>query len=229
MFVFACCPTLSAQEVLIQWTGVVRDELLEPIPYAHIIVQKDWRGTVSDANGMFTIITFPRDTLLISCLGYKPRKIPVPDRSNADSKHYIQDIILDEDPIMLSELVVLPWKTYREFKEAFMSLNVPEDDLVRAYHNIAVMHEQIFNAIANRPASPSANFRDMTLARTNRMMTLGHMYPTYAVANPLAWARFFQALRDGEFRQRENASSESRPMVEEYNRQQNQNQIQNQD
>jgi len=214
----AFCQAAPAQEILIQWTGVVRNELLEPIPYAHIIVQKDWRGTASDANGMFTIITYPRDTLLISCIGYKPRKIPVPNRTYSDSRHYIMDIILDEDPITLSELVIFPWKTYKEFKDAFMALNLPEDDLVRAYNNIAVMHEQIYNAIANRPQSASANFRDLTAARTNRMMTLGHMYPTYAITNPLAWARFFQALRDGEFRQRENAPVERRTMVEEYNK-----------
>ena len=192
---------------------------MEPLPFAHIIVQKDWRGTVSDPQGMFTIITYPRDTLLISCLGYKPLKMPVPNITYSDSKHYIKDIIMEEDPIMLSDVVIFPWKTYKEFKDAFMALNLPEDDLMRAYHNIAIMQDQIYNAIANRPASAAANFRDLTAARTNRMMTLGHMYPTYAITNPLAWARFFQALRDGEFRQRENTSSDRRPtMIEEYNR-----------
>ena len=219
VFVFSGWQMLSAQEILIQWTGVVRNELLQPIPYVHIIVQKDFRGTASDPQGMFTIITFPRDTLLVSCMGYKPRKIPVPNISYSDSKHYIKDIILEEDAIMLSDVVIFPWKTYKEFKDAFMALNLPEDDLQRAYHNIAVMQEQIYSAIANRPASPSANFRDMTTARTNRMMTYGHMYPTYAITNPLAWARFFQALRDGEFQKKENTSSDRKPtVIEEINK-----------
>ena len=218
IFVFFGWQTLLAQEILIQWTGVIRNELLEPIPYAHVIVQKDWRATASDQQGMFTIITYPRDTLLVSCIGYKPRKIPVPNFSYLDSKHYIKDIILEEDIYTLSDVVVFPWKTYKEFKDAFMALNLPEDDLQRAYHNIAVMQEQIHSAIANRPASASANFRDLTNARTNRMMTYGHMYPTYAITNPLAWARFFQALRDGEFQKKDNTSSERRPsMIEEIN------------
>jgi hypothetical protein len=204
-----------AQEVLIQWTGVVRDELLQPIPYAHVIVHKDFRSTVSDPQGRFTIISFPRDTLLISCVGYKLLKVPVPNVSYEDSKHYIKDIIMEEDTIMLSEVTIFPWKTYREFKDAFMALELPEDDLIRAYHNIAVLQEQIYNAISNRSASPTANFRDMMNRRTNRMMTYGHMYPTYAITNPIAWAQFFQALRNGEFRKRENTGATKPPSVVE--------------
>ena len=209
---------MSAQEILVQWTGVVRNELLQPIPYAHILVKKDFRGTVSDPSGMFTIITFPRDTLLVSCMGYKPRKIPVPNISYDESKHYLKDIILEDDVYTLSEVVIYPWKTYKEFKDAFIALQLPEDDLIRAYHNIAIVQEQIYNAISNRPASASANFRDLMNARTNRMMTYGHMYPTYQITNPIAWAQFFQALRNGEFNKKENtAPARKTSTFEEYN------------
>jgi len=209
---------VSAQEVLIQWTGVVQNDLFQPIPFAHIIVQRDFRGTVSDPQGKFTIITYPRDTLIVSYVGYKLLKIPVPNFSNEDSKHYYKDIILTEDTLMLRELVVFPWRTYREFKEAFLALELPDDDLRRAYHNIAVLQEQIYNASFNRSASPSANFRDMMNSRTNRMVTYGHMYPTYAITNPIAWAQFFQALRNGEFRKKEEPAPARKPsVVDEFN------------
>ena len=205
--------SLSAQEILIQWTGVVRNDLLQPVPFAHIIVQRDFRGTVSDPHGMFTIITYPHDTLLISSVGYKSVKIPVPNFTNDDPKHYIKDIVLEEDAIMLSELVIFPWRTYREFREAFMALELHEDDLIRAYRNITMMQEQIYNAIANRQASPNANFRDAINNRTNRMMTYGHMFPTYTISNPMAWAQFFHALQSGDFRRREDGNNERRPTV----------------
>ena len=196
-----------------QWTGVVRNDLLQPLPFAHIIVQKDLRGTVSDPQGMFTIITYPRDTLLVSCVGYKLARIPVPNVSYENSKHYIKDIILVEDTITLRELVILPWRTYREFKEAFMALELPEDDLQRAYRNIAILQEQVYNYIQNRPQSPTANFRDAMNSRTSRMMTYGHMYPTYSITNPFAWAQFFQALQNGEFRRRENSDNDNSPSI----------------
>ena len=218
VLLFAGCQTLSAQEVLVQWTGVVRNELLAPIPFAHVIVQKDFRGVVSDPQGMFTIITYPRDTLYVSCVGFKTRKIPVPNLMYEDSKHYIKDIIMEEDTIMLSEVVIFPWRTYKEFKDAFMAIDLPEDDLQRAYRNIAIMQEQIFNAMSNRPASPTANFRDVMASRHNRMMTYGHMYPTYSITNPIAWAQFFQALRNGEFKKKENSGSTKKTsVVEEIN------------
>ena len=214
VFLLAGLQALYAQEILIQWTGVVRDELSQPIPYAHIISQKDWRGTASNAQGRFTIITYPSDTLLVSFLGYKPVKIPVPNFTQGDSRHYIMDIIMEEDPIMLSELVILPWRTYGEFREAFKALELPEDDLQRAYRNIAVLQQQIHSAIYSRRQSPNANFRDVMNTRTNRMMTYGHMYPTYQITNPFAWARFFQALQNGEFRQQDDSSSD-RSVIQE--------------
>ena len=221
VLVFPWWLTSSAQEILVQWTGVVRNELLQPIPFAHILVQRDYRGAVSDPNGMFTIITFPRDTLIVSCMGYKLRKIPVPSLSYEDSKHYIKDIIMEEDVFALSEVVIFPWRTYREFKDAFITLDLPEDDLQRAYRNISVLQEQIYNSMVNRSASPTANFRDAMNSRTNRMMTYGHMYPTYSITNPLAWAQFFQALRNGEFRKRENTGSANTPSVIEEIRKEN--------
>ena len=210
--------TLSAQELLVQWTGIVKNELLQPIPFAYIYLQKDYRTTMSNQQGMFTITTFPRDTLFVSCLGYKPVKIAVPNFSHDDSRHYIRDIILEEDPIVLSELVILPWRTYSEFKEAFMALELPEDDLQRAYRNIAVLQDQIYNAIYNRSVSPNANFRDMMNNRASRMMTYGHMYPTYPITNPLAWAQFFQALRNGDFRRTDDNNTGRQPsVIDEYN------------
>ena len=214
-FTFVGLQASYAQEILIQWTGVVRNELLEPIPFAHVIDLKDFRGIVSDPKGMFTIITYPNDTLYVSCVGYKTRRIPVPNISSGDSKHYIKDIIMEEDTIMLSEVVIFPWKTYKEFKDAFMAVELPEDDLQRAYRNIAVLQEQIYSAMINRQATPTTNFRDVMANRHNRMMTYGHMYPTYSITNPIAWAQFFQALRDGEFKKKENNNSTKKTSVVE--------------
>ncbi|MDR0814553.1 MAG: carboxypeptidase-like regulatory domain-containing protein [Bacteroidales bacterium] len=208
---------LSAQEILLQWTGVIRNDLLEPVPYVHILVKSDYRGAISDPHGMFTITAHASDTLLISCVGYKLRQVIVPKTSGNDTKHYIKDIILEPDTIMLSEVVIFPWKSYKEFKDAFMALELPEDEMQRAYRNIAIIQEQIYNAIANRPASPTANFRDVMSAQHNRMSNYGHMYPTYMITNPLAWANFFKAIRDGDFKKKDTKDQQSKPsVVDEY-------------
>jgi hypothetical protein len=207
---------LNAQEILLQWTGVVRNDLLDAVPFAHILIKKTFRGTVSDDEGMFTLIVHPGDTLLVSCVGYKTGKIAVPRITNTAPKHYVKDIILETDTIKLSEVVIFPWKTYKEFKDAFIALDLPEDDLQRAYRNIAVIQEQIYSAIANRPASPTSNFRDVMAARNNRVMNYGHMYPTYMITNPLAWANFFKALRDGQFKKKDNTREQRPDQVEDY-------------
>lgn len=142
-------------------------------------------------------------------------KVPVPSAPN--SQHYIKDIIMQTDTIMLSEVVIVPWKTYTEFKEAFLALELPEDDLLRAYRNIAIMQAQMQNVIANRPASPTSNFRDFNNSRYNQMMAYGNVLPTYSITNPFAWAQFFQALRNGDFKKKEDKPDDT-SVLDEYNR-----------
>ena len=211
-FFLSLSSSLFAQEILIQWTGVVRTESLEPISHVHIIAQRDFRPAVSDLDGVFTIITYPSDTLFVSSIGFVPLKIPVPAFTTEDSRHYYKDIILEEDVVMLRDLVILPWRTYREFREAVLALDLPEDDLIRAYRNINILQTHISNAIANRQASPNANFREFNNSRVTRMMNYGHIVPIYSITNPIAWAQFFRALQNGEFRRRDDdGGSENSP------------------
>lgn len=213
---------LQAQEILIQWTGSVRDELLNPVPFAHIIEKKDYRGTIADPEGRFTIIAYPNDTLYITSIGFKPKTVITPNVQETDSKHILQDIFLQEDTVFLSEVVIFPWKTYNEFKEAFLALDMPEDDLKRAYSNINLIQSQMAQNILSRQTSPTASFRDMMAARNNKLMNMGHILPTYSITNPLAWAQFFMALKNGEFKKKyQPASSKTSSLVEIINSEQN--------
>lgn len=49
----------------------------EAIPYANIINQRIRGGTMTDANGMFSLQADPTDTLTFKSLGYKELKVPV--------------------------------------------------------------------------------------------------------------------------------------------------------
>ena len=91
-------------------TGLVIDATGEPVIGAAVaVVQNASAGTITDANGRFTLHGLADDALLhISCLGYASRDVPL----SAGRKDYT--IVLQTDAALLDELVVVGYATQRK-------------------------------------------------------------------------------------------------------------------
>jgi len=178
----------------IQFSGFVMNEESEPLPYVHIISMQTRRGTISDRNGIFSIITEPQDTIIFSSVGYKLTYFELP--TLILDYHYTHDVIMERDTILLEEVIVFPWPTYEEFKEAFLSLELPEDDYDFAIRNLAIIQAQIEG---NEIPSPGVAYKQVMEKQLLQNYTYGQ-YPINNLLNPLAWARFFDALKRGKLR-----------------------------
>ena len=177
----------------IQISGIIRDEFKNPLPFSHIIVINAGKGTIADRRGRFSFIVYPNDTLVFSSLGYVRKQEIVPD--NLDAVHYSLDIQLPRDTFEIKEVTVFPWATYEEFKEAFIALDLPEDDYDRAIANIALI--QTWMELEGMPVDPAASFRVAMQQHYNRNMYAGQ--PPNNLLNPFSWAKFIEAIREGKF------------------------------
>ena len=185
----------SAQErELLQLSGMVFNENSEPVKYAHIVSKTTHRGTITDTTGLFTIITHKNDTILFSCMGYKPTYYVVPQK--LDNFYYTIDVVMEHDTIMLEEVIILPWKTYEEFKEAFLSLRIPEGDYEHALRNIAIIQIQI--KYDDTPY-PGVAYKQAMNQQIQKSITYGQ-YPVNNLLNPMAWAKFFNELKKGKLK-----------------------------
>jgi hypothetical protein len=108
--------------------------------------------------------------------------------------------ILLTDTIMLREAVIYPWPTKEQFKEAFLSLRVPDDDLERAKHNLK--QEKMVYIAQNMGMDGSMNFKNQMMNQQSRIYYAGQV-PTGNWLNPLAWAKFIQAWQNGDFKKKE--------------------------
>lgn len=183
-------------EELVQFSGMVRDLQHRPLPHVNIIILNERRGTTSDRRGMFSFVVRPNDTILFSHMGHKGTMHVIPD--SLGGQQYPADIFMVSDTFQLAEVRIYPWKTYQEFKEAFLALELPDDDEQRAYHNIALIKTQI--KVNDFGASPNINFREVMKQQYNQLYTAGQ-YPYYTIFDPMRWARFFESLRRGDFKQ----------------------------
>jgi hypothetical protein len=200
---FFCCFLFSysgygqeKEDNYIQFSGVVVDgEDLMPIPFTAIIIKNTHRGTVSDYYGFFSIVARKNDTIEFSYLGYKKAQFVIPDSLEESRYSLIQ--MMFSDTILLKETVIYPWPTKEQFKEAFLSLRIPDDDMERARKNLN--YASIREAARNMPMDGSMNYKWQMQQQQNRLYFAGQ-FPQNNLLNPIAWARFIEAWKNGEFK-----------------------------
>jgi hypothetical protein len=189
---------------LVQFSGVVvAGDSLDPIPFTSIMVRNSYHGTVSDVYGFFSFVARMKDTIEFSAIGFRRGIFIIPDTITDYRCSLIQ--ILRQDTIRLPEVTVFPWPTKEQFKDAFINLHVPNDDLARAQRNLN--KNELNYLSSNMKMDGSMNFRNAMYEQQSRLYYAGQV-PTSNWLNPIAWARFVQAWQNGEFKKKKNEQPE---------------------
>lgn len=184
------------EEKLIQFSGVVvRSDSLTPIPFTHVVIESEKRGTVADANGYFSIVAQTNDTILFSSIGFKTNTFIIPD--SLDKSNYSLIHTMEQDTVETGEMVVHPWPSKEEFKQAFMNADVPTDDIERARQNLA--QAEMKERMENMDMDGSMNYKYQMQQYSNKVYHAGQA-PPISILNPSAWAEFIKAWREGRFK-----------------------------
>jgi hypothetical protein len=96
MLMFASV-TLAQERVV---TGTVVDETGAGMPGVNVLVKGTPQGTVTSAQGTFSISVPQNATLVFTFVGYKTTEVPVADRTTID-------LALEQDATSLDEVVVI--------------------------------------------------------------------------------------------------------------------------
>ena len=204
-FLVLACFTLNvlwAQEEdanLIQFSGVVVTmDSLSPVPFATIMVQNTSRGTVSDYYGYFSFVAQANDTLIFSSVGFKDSDFVVPDDLEGNRYSLIHSML--QDTVELDEVEIYPWPTPAQFKEAFLALDLPDDDIEIMRRNLSA--DLMAEKAAAMPMNGSLNFKFENQQRANQLYFAGQYRPNNLL-NPIAWAQFIQAWKRGDFKKKD--------------------------
>jgi len=185
---------LSAQggeRKYIQIDGMTADERGYIVPDVSIYSKHLRRGAASDHRGIFSIISSPGDTVFFSAIGFKPTLLTIPATATGD--HYITDVIMVTDTIQIGEVLVLPWRTYSEFKRAVLE-NKPTDPLMdNLAYNLAMVQQQIWSDMS--PTSGEA-YRFTMQQMSDNLYTRGQL-PANNLLNPFAWQKFVKGVKEG--------------------------------
>lgn|SRR5574343_115481 len=187
----------SINDKYIQLSGVVvDDDSLRGIPFVSV-----YRGTkpvaVSDVNGFFTLVVKPGDEINFTSLNHKPASYKLEDTLSLRHYYIIQRLL--KDTITLANVEVYPWPSKEEFKKAFLDLNLSETDYDRAAKNLD-RGEYTYNE-RNLKLDPQANYRMAMQQYLTKVYSTGQ-YPVNNLLNPIAWAQFIDAWRQGKFKKK---------------------------
>jgi hypothetical protein len=188
----------ASKPQIIHLTGRTVTENNEPVPYVHILMVNKGLAGASDLQGNFNFPAEVNDTIIFRAIGYKYLAYVVRDTFSV--KYPFIPIQLFQDTIQLRELVIKPWQgNYERFKQAFLAYELPTTDLDRAIKNLNMMDLKAM--LINAPATPTMAFRNTMKTYNDRLYWAGQL-PPVNITNPLAWAQFFKALKNGDFKKK---------------------------
>lgn len=187
------------EATLIQFSGViVEGDSLKPVPFTNIIIKGSKRGTVSDYFGYFSFVAQEKDIIEFSAVGYKKASFTIPD-SLTDNKYSLIQV-LRKDTLTLKETVIYPWPTKEQFKEAFLNLAIPDDDLERAKKNLARAEMKERYEAIGMDGTMNQKYR---MEQFNSRLYYAGQLPPNNLLNPIAWSKFIRAWQNGDFKRKE--------------------------
>lgn len=189
---------------LVQFSGVVvTADSLRPVPFANITVVKTGKGTSSDYWGFFSIVVHKNDLIAFSAVGYKSGLFRIPDTLTLNRYSLIQ--VMSSDTIMLTETVIYPWPSKEQFRHAFLTLKIPDDDIEIARRNLAYMEMREIYGRNYDPErygfTPGQSYHNYMSAQADKLYYRGQTMPNNLL-NPIAWAKFIQAWKRGDFKKK---------------------------
>jgi len=193
---FVAFGVAAQQTHYVQMSGMVLsfDTSRSPIPYATVFNRSLGIGGYTNMDGFYTLVVRAGDSIVVQSLGYGGASIVVPQ---IDDDIWLYTILLEPRAYLLQETVVYPWGTRDQFRQAFVYMNIPDDDLERARKNLDPNEMQ-------RMASMLAQDGQATTQTVLRNYQNSYYYkgqiPQYNIFSPLAWAQFFSDLKQGKYK-----------------------------
>lgn len=197
-----CSQTLIAQttikDSIVQLFGVVMTaDSLRAIPSASVIVVNKGRGTITNSDGVFSIVVYKGDKITFSSVGFKDKTIEIPTNLKENQYSVIQ--LLINDTIYLPATILRARPTREQFERDFVNTNVPDDMYEIARQNTDEAKRRIL--IASLPADGREAVNYQLRQQSNKYYYAGQLPPNNLL-NPLAWADFIKSWKRGDFKKK---------------------------
>ncbi len=190
------------QQVIIFSGLIVQGDSAYGIPNAHIYIPKVGRGTVSDSWGSFRMPVLAGDTVEISVMGFGTQEIVIP---NTKHKSYSVLINMKEETVYMPEVVVFPYATPEEFKEAVLAVELPNDQSEILHKNLN--SNKIRAMASSLPMSANMSHRYFMQQQIGAIANKNSA-TSIPLLNPFAWYEFIKSLKKNKEKKKKKSYSQ---------------------
>jgi len=189
----------TVKDSVVQLYGIVMTaDSLVGIPAVSVTIKGSNRGTMTNNQGVFSIVVLKGDVIEFTHVSYKHKAATVP--ANLSGNQYSVVQLMVEDTAYLPVTIIKPRPSPEQFARDFANSKVPTDDIEIARQN---------NSAAKRRAlmqsTPGDGGEAMTIQMRNiatRASYTGQI-PPMNIFNPAAWSEFIQAWKRGDFKNKQ--------------------------
>ncbi|HYJ37647.1 MAG TPA: carboxypeptidase-like regulatory domain-containing protein [Chitinophagaceae bacterium] len=186
------------KDSVVQLYGIVMTaDSLQGIPAVSVVVKGQNRGTITNDQGVFSIVVMKGDQVEFTSIGYKPKLVEIPRELEGNQYSVIQ--LMVTDTVYLPATIIKPRPTQQQFERDFINTNVPADQLEIARQNTEESKRRILARSLPADGKEATNYALRNQA--NRYYYQGQA-PPQNIFNPFAWSEFIQAWKRGDFKRK---------------------------
>lgn len=188
----------TARDSVVQLYGVIMTaDSLVGIPAVSITIKGQNRGTITNGDGVFSIVVLKGDEIEFTHVSYKPKTITVPRDLQGNQFSVIQ--LMVADTVYLAATIIRQRPTPEQFARDFVNTKINDDNIEIARQNT---NEATRRALLRTVSGDGGEATRMQFNKiANRAVYQGQT-PPMNIFNPAAWADFIQAWKRGDYKRK---------------------------
>ena len=188
----------TARDSVVQLYGIVMTaDSLMGVPAVNIMVKGQNRGTMTNNQGVFSIVVLKGDVVEFTHVSYKTKTVTIPRDLEGNQYSVVQ--LLIQDTVYLPATIIRQRPTPQQFERDFVNTKVPDDDIEIARQNTNAAKRRALMSSTPGDAGEATSLQMRTAA--NRASYAGQL-PPQNLFNPAAWAEFIKAWKRGDYKRK---------------------------
>jgi hypothetical protein len=184
------------QDSVIQLYGVVMTaDSLRALPSVSVVIKGTSRGTMTNEQGVFSIVVLKGDLVEFTNVGFKPKLVNIPSKLESNQYSVIQ--LMVTDTAYLPATILKPRPTRAQFERDFVNTRIPDDQYEIARQNTSEAKRRIL--MRTMPADGREATSNTLRQVANKTYYAGQT-PPMNILNPFAWSEFIKAWKRGDFK-----------------------------
>jgi CarboxypepD_reg-like domain len=186
------------KDTVVQLYGVIMTaDSLRGLPAASVVIVGQNRGTIANADGVFSIAALKGDKVEFTSVGYKSITVTIPKDLQGNQQSIIQ--LMVTDTVYLPATIIKPRMTREQFEREFINAKVEDDDLAIARKNNNAATRRIL--MATLP-SDGREASSQYIRQYSQKLGYAGQLPAQNIFNPFAWAEFIKAWKRGDYKKK---------------------------